>query len=557
MKGKQDMKKHIILALTAAAFVLTACEKDFLERYPEGGTIRQDQYEKLDNQLEGSVRGMYARLYTMSNDQHDEFGKRSIDLWGDILASDIALTGKTYGWLYTDEQMLTTNRTGTIWGHYYSQIHNINATIRAFKNGNTFVTDLAENGWPSELKAAGMTKAQMDSIYNKVAYTNALYYAQVLGLRGYMYSQLAKFYTPVQESEKFLADSLGNFDCIPLYLEDNMDAVQPLSTAAVVYNQAFSDLEMSIKLFEEFGASYTRSSKLELDREVVCGILAYAYLNECVYRAGTPLYADHVQKALANAEKVINSNKYQTLKENQLLTTGFNSVTDPGWIWAQEVTIETSGGLKSWFGQVDIHSYSYAWAGDTKVIDATLRDMIPAWDKRRKWFNDGKANSIYKDCPDGKFFSAQNPTSTDADDIDRDWLSDNVFMRIESMYLVAAEANWRLGDLTQAASYITAITDERLDTTAFLWEDEYNDFKTGLATDSKLKDAIVYNWRIEMWGEGYGLDTFRRFGESRKRGGNHDYAKGMAIKPSDSYYNFSLPGSEITYNPYLGDKKTN
>ena len=390
-----------------------------------------------------------------------------------------------------------------------------------------------------------MTKAQMDSIYNKVAYTNALYYAQVLGLRGYMYSQLAKFYTPVQESEKFLADSLGNFDCIPLYLEDNMDAVQPLSTAAVVYNQAFSDLEMSIKLFEEFGASYTRSSKLELDREVVCGILAYAYLNECVYRAGTPLYADHVQKALANAEKVINSNKYQTLKENQLLTTGFNSVTDPGWIWAQEVTIETSGGLKSWFGQVDIHSYSYAWAGDTKVIDATLRDMIPAWDKRRKWFNDGKANSIYNDCPDGKFFSAQNPTSTDADDIDRDWLSDNVFMRIESMYLVAAEANWRLGDLTQAASYITAITDERLDTTAFLWEDEYNDFKTGLATDSKLKDAIVYNWRIEMWGEGYGLDTFRRFGESRKRGGNHDYA------------NFSLPGSEITYNPYLGDKKTN
>ena len=555
MKGKQDMKKHIILTLTAAAFVLTACEQDFLERYPEGGTIRQDQYEKLDNQIEGSVRGMYARLYTMGGSNHDEFGKRSIDLWTDILASDIALTGKTYGWLYTDEQMLTTNRTGTIWSHYYSQIHNINATIKAFKNGNSFVSTLEENGWPSELAAAGMKKSQIDSIYNKVAYTNALYYAQVLGLRGYMYSQLAKFYTPVQESDKFLADSIGNFDCIPLYTEDNMDEAQPLSTAAVVYNQAFSDLEMSIKLFEEFGESFARDSKLELDREVVCGILATAYLNECVYRAGTPLYAEHVKKALDNAEKVINSNKYQTLKENQLLTTGFNSVTDPGWIWAQEVTIETSGGLKSWFGQVDIHSYSYAWAGDTKVIDATLRDMIPAWDKRRLWFNDGKANSIYKDCPDGKFFSAQNPTSTDADDIDRDWLSDNVFMRIESMYLIAAEANWRLGDYTQAASYLTTITDQRIDTTAFLWEDEYNEFKSGLSSENSLKEAIIYNWRIEMWGEGYGLDTFRRFGEQRKRGGNHDYAKGVAIKPSDTYYNFSIPSSEITYNPYLGDKK--
>jgi len=551
------MKKNIILTLAATAFVLTACEQDFLERYPEGGTIRQDQYEKLDNQMEGSVRGMYSRIYTMGGSSHDEFGKRSIDLWGDILASDIALTGKTYGWLYTDEQMLTTNRTGTIWGHYYSQIHNINSTINAFKNSNNFLSVLEEKGWPSEMTAAGMKKAQIDSVYNKAAYSNALYYAQVLGMRGYIYSQLAKFYTPVRESERFLADSLGNFDCIPLYLEDNMDTAQPLSTAAVVYNQAFSDLEMSIKLFEEFGTNYIRDSKLELDREVVCGILALAYLNECVYRVGTPLYTDHVNKALANAEKVINSNKYQTLKEAQLLTTGFNDVTDPGWIWGQDVTIETSGGLKSWFGQVDIHSYSYAWAGDTKVIDATLRDMMPAWDKRKKWFNDGKANSIYKDCPDGKFFSEQNPTSTDADDIDRDWLSDDVFMRIESMYLIAAEANWRLGDYTQAASYLTTITDQRIDTTAFMWEDEYADFKKGLTTEKTLKDAIVYNWRIEMWGEGYGLDTFRRFGESRKRGGNHDYAKGVEIKPTDTYYNFTIPSSESTYNPYLRDTNKN
>ena len=546
------MKKSIFLTIATCAVFLSSCE--FLDRTTEGSTLMQDQYEKLDNQIEGSVRGLYSRLYTMGGSDHDTFGKRSIDLWTDILASDIALTGKTYGWLYTDEQMLTINRTGTIWSHYYSQLHNINATIYAFHNGSSFINDLAQYGWPSE--QAAKPKEEQHG-YSEKDYENAVNYAQVLGLRGYIYSQLVKLYTPVMGSDKFLADSLGNFDCVPLYTETNKDDPQPLSTSAVVYNQVFSDLEMSIKLFEEFGTDFVRDSKLVLDREVVCGILALAYLNECVYRVGTPEYNVHVQNALINAEKVINSNKYQLLSEKNLLTTGFNSVSDPGWIWGQEVTVETSGGLKSWFGQVDIHSYSYAWAGDTKVIDADLRDELngQTWDKRKLWFNDGSANSIYKDCPDGKFFSAQNPTSTDEDDIDRDWLSDNVFMRIEAMYLVAAEANWRLNNLTDAAKYITDITDQRLDTTAFLWEDRYNAFKNGLTTTDAVKKALIYNWRVEMWGEGYGLDTFRRFGESRKRGANHIVAKGVTINPTDTYYNFNVPSSESTYNPNLRDKE--
>ena len=551
------MKKNIIL-VAAIALVFTACKKDFLERVPQGGTIRQDQYEKLADQLEGSVRGCYSKLYTMGGSAHDEFGKRSIDLWGDILSCDIAVTNKTYGWLYTDEQMLTVNRSGTIWYHYYSQLHNINATILAFKNSSEFYKHLEQYGYPSEVEVLKDQKGK-DSLAYK--YTNAEYeqgvlYAQILSLRAYCYACLAKFYTPVpsEETESFKGYSIDTYDCCPVYTEFNMENPQPLSKSSEVYDRVFTDFSQAIRLYEEFGADYVRPNKLTFDKEVIHGLLAQAYLNEAVYRTDEE-QTDHLQKALDNAKAVIESGKYQFVSNDELLENGFNSVSNKSWMWGQEVTVETSGGLKSWFGQVDIHSYSYAWAGDTKVIDENIYISMPDWDKRKQWFNTGEGNSTYKLCPDKKFFSAQNPTSTHEDDIDRDWLSDDVFMRYESMFLIAAEAAYRMGNYEEASKYLQEITSRRINTEDFEAEDDYKDFVAGLTDPAKLRDAIIYNWRVEMWGEGYGLETFRRWFEvPRSRGGNHDYASGQAIKASDSKYNMQIPSSESTYNPNVKEK---
>ncbi|MBQ7192439.1 MAG: RagB/SusD family nutrient uptake outer membrane protein [Paludibacteraceae bacterium] len=554
------MKKNIII-IAVAALALTACKDDFLERYPEGGTIRQDQYEKLSDQLEGSVRGCYSKLYQMGGSSHDEFGKRSIDLWGDILSCDIALTNKTYGWLYTDEQMLTVNRTGTIWGHYYSQLHNINATILAFKNGSDFVKHLETYGYPTEVALDENGKPLYD--YTDNEYDQAIQYAQILSLRGYIYSMLVKWYTPVpsEETESFKGYTIDTYDCCPLYTEDNMNSPQPLAKSAEIYERVFNDLSTAIRLYEEFGYDYERSSKLEIDLDVAHGILAQAYLNEAVYRTGDE-QKDHLQKAIDNAQAVIDRGRYDFVPNKEILENGFNNIKDKSWMWGQEVTVETTGGLKSWFGQVDIHSYSYAWAGDTKVIDQNLYDQIPSWDIRRLWFNDGhnkktgKEDTNYKLCPDYKFFSAQNPESTHEDDIDRDWLSDNVFMRYESMYLIAAEAAYRDGQYSKSADYLKEITSRRINTDDFEAEDDYNDFVSGLSDQTKLRDAIVLNWRVEMWGEGYGLETFRRWYElPRSRGGNHDYLGGQAIKATDSKFNMQIPSSESTYNPNVKDTK--
>ena len=92
---------RIAIVLFSAA-VMVSCGDSFLTRDPYGSTITQGQYEQLANQLEGSMRGIYSMMYSVSD--HDAFGKRSIDMYGDLMCGDMALTNYTYGWFYTDEQ---------------------------------------------------------------------------------------------------------------------------------------------------------------------------------------------------------------------------------------------------------------------------------------------------------------------------------------------------------------------------------------------------------------------------------------------------------------------
>ena len=164
--------------------------------------------------------------------------------------------------------------------------------------------------------------------------------------------------------------------------------------------------------------------------------------------------------------------------------------------------------------------------------------------------NNGIADKTYKLCPDKKFFSADNPYSTHEDDIDREWLSDDIFMRYESMYLIAAEAALRLNNLSESAGYLKEITSRRINHDDPDAANDYAKFEAKLSNEADLTNAVILNWRIEMWGEGYGLETFRRWYQyPRTRGGNHDYAPGKTIKATESSYNMQIPSSESTYNP--------
>lgn len=547
------MKKQTLFAVLLITALMASCSDNYLNREYQGGTMNQEQYDKL-NTLGGSMRGIYAIMYESSSSSHDAFGHRSIDLYGDMLSGDIALTNHNYGWFYTDEQMRGyTARTGYLWSYYYRILRNVNKVLAAIKVQDVNLLDtIATYGYPS----AGLHK------YSEKEVEIASYYAQALTMRGYAYSALVRQYVPVMSYLETKSKTIDNYLALPIYTEDNLETPQEYSTAIDVYKRLEQDLTDAIEIFTEFEADMARNSKLEADVNVARGLLAYAYLNKgYYYKPATLLRNESFTKAEQYAAEVIGSGSYQIIPNAHLLTTGFNNVDDNSWIWGQDVTVETQSGLCSFFGQMDIFSYSYPWAGDTKVIDDNLyaKFVDYPWDGRKYWFNDGKEKSKFKGCPSGKFFSSyalKSNFSTADDAIDREWLSDNVFMRVELMYLIAAEAEYQLGDYGKSADYLNALTDERQDLSSLTAPTEYAAYQATLGTADELSKAIEYNWRIEMWGEGYALQSFRRAiyqnaADKRTRGNNHLYLKGTEITPDNERFTYIIPSSETTYNPNL------
>ncbi len=515
------MKKiYYFLTLVVTALLASSCADSYLTQEPGGSTITENQYYQMDNVVEGTVKGVYTLLYPYGGD-HDVFGQRSIDMYGDLLCGDMAMYTFNYGWFQTDELMQTYTRRSYFWDYYYTFIRTCNKGINAVET----------QGIP------GLT-IKTDTLSDE-AYLRGVYYAQLLTIRGWAYAGLMRYFVDFGEDESALA--------FPIYTEEDTkyDSIigAPRATVADVYLRIELDLQTAIQYFDVY--QMDRDSKIEVNADVARILLAYAYLNK----------GDNA-KAQKAADEAISKGQPHILPQAEVLTTGFNDVSNKNWIWGQDVTVETTTSLASFFGQCDIYSYSYASAGDIKGVDKILYDSIQIWDIRKGWWNNyaqsGKDDaSRFAYAPDGKFYSAKSKEIQG----DRDWLSDNIFMRWELIYLIAAESAARNNDLTNAQNYLFAITDQRVIEGQ---ESTYAAWKASLTDQVALLAAIKHNWRVEMWGEGYGLQTFRRYGEAVTLGDNHRRSEKNITPTTARVFTFELPTSELYYNPFIretGDTK--
>lgn len=509
------MKNKLYILTVLTAFTLASCD---LNQMPGGSTITEEQYQAMDNVTEGTVKGVYSLLYAYAG-EHDYFGQRSIDMYGDLTCGDMAMNTQRYGWFVTDAYGRAYQRASYFWSFYYNIIRNCNKGINA----------LEAKGCPTlDFDPSNITDEQ---------YANGFYYAELLTMRGWAYAALQRYFCKTS-TEIDIYTELS----VPIYTEEvtKGDTIlgAPRATAADVYLRVEEDLSTAIAYFEAFN-QLKRTSKLETNIDVARMTLAYSYLNKGEYENALKV----VEDLLANTTATI-------LPNSEVLTNGFNDVESNNWIWGENVTIDNTTALASFFGQCDIYSYSYASAGDVKGIDANLLKEITdlGWDIRENWWGNyfrATGSKDYQYAPDGKFFSAKSTELMG----DRDWLSDNIFMRIETAYLIAAEAAVRQDNPDLALQYLTKITNERVKEGEEL---AYENYKQQLKTnETLLEQAIKYNWRVEMWGEGYGLQTFRRWGESVTLGDNQ-LRKGQTISPAtDMIFTFVIPSSETQYNPYI------
>jgi hypothetical protein len=521
---------------------LSSCSKHFLDTEMTGGTLTQDDFENVSGIDQALVRGLYLLLYAdQTSSDHIYFGQKSIDMATDMTASDMALVNNLYGW-WGEEASLraySSGRNSATWSYYFIMINNANNLIRKF-NGRT----------DADLTAQDKVNLAQAKTMRALAYYNLAYmFAPAVDD-----TQTPNRYAQYMDPKDLVGDGLGaNYPVCPIYdaserqynEETGLLMAQPLASVTDVYEFVIADLDSAVALFNAV-PGYVRESKLAVDADVAKMLLAYAYLQA----GGYDVYetengnADYYANALALVEEVISTTSCQLLPYNEVLTDGFNDVNTSCWMWGHDVTIESRTGLKSFWGQVDVYTYSYAWAGSIIGMDQNLWESIADSDIRKQWF-DSSADGEKKDLnPYNKFFSAANNTkSTNSDAIDREWLQDVVYMRIEEAYLIASEAAWRNGDLAKGKEYLKTLVIER-DPTIAAQIDSYD--------EETFKTYLYKNWRVELWGEGRALRTLKRFciENPKERGKNHYYNLGAGNKINFNNANliFWMPSSEYQYN---------
>lgn len=526
------INKYFTVISTVLVGLFSSCSSSFLDTEPTGATVSQAQYDKNINSLTAHVNGLYSlmKVYT----DHDLFGQRSIDIKTDMMCADMALLRDNYGWFVVDAQLMQGgySQLGSyLWSYYYTIIKNTNKILKT-KN----------------VEYANVNPVDIDDAIK------ANLYGQALAMRGWAYYNLAVYFATNQFSGQNMVSILSK-PCVPVYRENDLeDEARPLERVGTVLEAATEDLNKALvylHYYEDSTKYYNRNVITNIDSDVAKMILAYAkmYWVAKTDDLGAESVCDEV---IDLCQQIIDRKKYQILPKDRVLKTGFNNVGNEDWMWGQDVTVETTGALASFFGQVDIFSYSYAAAGAAKAIDNTLWASIPTTDIRKQWFNTDYMTDRYKLAPTWKFYDKGRELMGD-----RIWTNDDVLMRFSEVYLLAAEAAARKGDFTLAAQYLEPLVAQRDETTA-----------PKLATMEKadILKQILFNWRVEMWGEGKGYFTMIRmfdygdklgcptFATSRIAGTNHSHISGRTVSAYDFVNRYTvlfIPSSEVIRNPWL------
>lgn len=483
-----NIKNYFMYAV--AAVMMTGCSEEFLETEPTefiSATQIAEYSEDNPGLQAANISGIYSLMYQTgtggTNLNHDDFGQKGYDIYGDMLSADMVLAGVTYGWYSGISQMnatldFTSDPAYMVWRYYYRIAFSANTVIQGL-GGNDAIPETQEGKY---------------------------FMGQAKAMRAYSYFYLAQFYAQgYNPSEPIL----------PIY-PDNDTPAQPLSTTQEVYEFAISDLTDAIDLLD----GYNRTGLQEVNKYVAEGLLAYVYAAMGNYEEVATL-----------TEDVINNGGFSLMTAEQVLG-GFNDASTSGWMWGVDLTTDQGLDLVSWWGQVDLFTYSYAWAGDPKTIDVNLYNAISDDDVRKAQF-ENRSGNLY---PTGKFYAPAREIGGQ-----RNITTDYVYMRVAEMYLLHAEADAMTGDEAGAKEALSAVLSMRVD------DDSYIDDLAG----EDLMDEIYLQTRIELWGEGKSYLAMKRLEATITRGANHLSFAGESFSYDDPRLTFPIPQSEVQNNPNI------
>lgn len=482
---------------TLAVFVtFISCDEEFLDTSPTSFISVDDAAasgELNPDVLDATLNGIYSMMINAGTggggtDNHEDFGQKGYDIFTDFLSGDMALTANNYQRYGNFVNLLATvdysdTNNYIPWRYYYRVIRSTNLVIDAL-GGNDIVPESE-----SVKQSIGQAKA----------------------LRAYAYFYLTQLYAPEYDAAATV---------LPIYTDPN-DPVQAQATMEEVYDLMISDLSSAIT----FLSNFSRGNKTSVNADVAKGLLAYVYASKD--ESASNLLAKDL------ADEVIATGNYPLMSSSEVVG-GFNDVSTQGWMWGFDITLANGLDLISWWGQMDVFTYSYQWAGDKKGMDNVLYARIDANDIRKTQFD--TANSLQ---PRNKFYNAARTIGGQ-----RNIEDDYVYMRVAEMYLLSAEMAAKEGLEGPARTRLNELLSQRFSSAS-----DYA-YVDGLSGNALLNEVILQT-RIELWGEGKSYLSMKRNKQMMTRGTNHVFHAGLSIPYNDERLTYEIPRAEIQNNPFI------
>lgn len=534
MKMNNILKTAIVLL--GASTLMSGCIK---ETFPLEGVATEEQVNESPYATSGLVSAIYTSLITnyIGIGDHFDFGYPGIFGATDRAVGEVfPVSGNLEGgnvymdrwqpWQYNIALGPTGAVTPFTWYNYYSFIKCANDAIRGTKNSTT------EAGKQNY----GLAKA----------------------FRALFYLDMARMYDPLpakaparQSYEAELEKVKGL--TVPIVTEEltQEEATNnPRATREEMFEFILQDLEDA----EELLQNYKQTSVSVPSLAVVYGLKARTYLwlgGFTETYENVPTGNDAYRLAAEYARKAINTSGCQIMNESTWLGTGFN-LQNNSWMWGMVQSTDTVlNNLLSWAAHMSLEAvYGYGY-GAQPGIQVASYDRLSNTDFRKRVFVG----------PDRKYSKYSDLTSLTEEEFETiapyasfkfhtngqektNYTTANVvdipLMRVEEMYFIEAEATAHYDEAT-ARTLLTSFMANR-------------DPSYKIPAAYTLVDEIMFQKRIEFWGEGIIYFDFKRLNMSMQNGNPGTNAPLEARFNTDGrapWWNFCIPQSETQSNTAL------
>jgi hypothetical protein len=492
---------HSIIIVVFASLVFPSCKKDYLNTNPPT-SISSSVVESSTQNLMVALNGVHRYLYNGSfYATQGDIGQATNIIIGDLLGEDYITTGSNwFGPLYQwkDHRNSNSSYDYFCWQFYYGIVGDVNAILGAVD------------------KASGIDADKKVLKGESYAY------------RAWAYFNLVQFY-----SKRYTAANLNELGVILRTTAGDV-AKKHRSTIGETYQRINDDLDSAMA---NLTGAASRSNGSHFNLNVAQGLKARVALVQQNWAV-----AANMANLARSSFKLMDSVQYRQ---------GFSDYTNPEWLWGSHQGSDANSFFSSWMAYCGNFSSTHNRTCP-KTINVNLWNQIPATDVRKSLFDPtGKdlsfprptSGSIRRKYMQRKFLIAGTTyVPSQYYTISGSSIGDVPLMRVAEMYLIEAEARAQMGDNAGAQQLLFKLVSTR-----------DAGYVLSSNTGQALINEVLFQRRIELWGEGFRFADLKRLGMNLDRTGakasDNSYDPGVLTIPVDDVrWMFLIPQQEIDAN---------